>query len=41
VDVLSFDSILELEASWLEGDFGEKEVRKVFFSYGWGQVVGP
>jgi hypothetical protein len=32
VDGLSFDSILEPEASWLGGDFGEKEVRKVLLA---------
>jgi hypothetical protein len=29
VDGISFDSILEVEASWLERDFEEEEVKKV------------
>jgi hypothetical protein len=41
VDGLSFDSILEFEACWLERDFGEEEVRNVVTAIVGEKASGP
>ncbi len=41
MDGLSFDSILEFEACWLERDFGEEEVRKVVTAMIGDKASGP
>jgi hypothetical protein len=41
VDGLSFDSIMESEACWLERDFGEEEVRKVVTAMAGDKAPGP
>jgi hypothetical protein len=41
VDGLSFDSILESEASWLERAFKEEEVRKVVSAINGDRALGP
>jgi hypothetical protein len=41
VDGISFDSISAVEASWLERDFEEDEVRKVVFKMNGNKVRGP
>jgi hypothetical protein len=40
VDDISFDSILEVEAGWLERDFEEEEVRKVVSKMNDNKVLG-
>jgi len=41
LDDLSFDAILESEASWLERAFEEEEVRKVVFAMNGDKAPGP
>lgn len=41
VDGLSFDSIDEIEASWLEREFEEEEVRKVVKAINGNKALGP
>ena len=41
VDGISFDSILEVEASWLETDFEEEEVRKAVSKMNGNKASGP
>jgi hypothetical protein len=41
VDGISFDSISAVEASWLERDFEEDEVRKVVFKMNGNKARGP
>jgi hypothetical protein len=41
VDGLSFDSIMESEARWLERAFEEEEVRKVVLAMNGDKAPGP
>jgi hypothetical protein len=41
VDGISFDSILEVEASWLERVFEEEEVKKVVSKMSGNKASGP
>jgi hypothetical protein len=41
VDGISFDSILESEASWLERAFKEEEVRRVVLTMNGDKAPGP